>query len=79
MARKSGASKVNTTNKKDNVRNVNKFRDYYMEDMECCHCRHFQGKKRGCKLDKCCCEDEKLDAIANGRIKRKQGAMSWHG
>ena len=57
--------------KKQNVRNVNKWRGYYMEDMKCRYCRYYRGK-RGCKLEMCCCEDEKLEAIAKGRIKRER-------
>lgn len=63
--------------KKDNVRNVNKWRGYYLEDTECRYCRHHKGKRRGCELTSCCCEDEKLDAIANGRIQRVKGSMKW--
>ena len=63
--------------KKANVRSVNKFRGYFLEDCECLYCKHYQGRKRGCKLDKCCCDDEKLEAIAADRIKRKRGSTSW--
>ena len=62
---------------KQNVRNVNKWRGYYMEDMECRHCRFFQGKKRGCKLETCCCDEEKLEAITKGRIKRERREKRW--
>jgi hypothetical protein len=68
---------MSKTVRKPNVRNVNKWRGYYMEDMECRYCKFFQGKKRGCSRDKCCCEDEKLEAMAKGRIKRKRGSMTW--
>ena len=64
--------------KNPNVRNVNKF-SYYLEDCDCLHCKYYQGRKRGCKLEKCCCEDEKLDAVRNGRIKRRRGMMAWDG
>ena len=65
------------TKRKDYVRNLNKFEGYFMDDMECRWCKYFQGRKRGCKLDNCCCEDEKLEALAKGRIKRKRGSVSW--
>jgi hypothetical protein len=55
-----------------NVRNLRKF-EYYMEDMECKVCLHYAGKKLGCKLEKCCCEDEKRDALAHNRVKRPKG------
>jgi hypothetical protein len=45
--------------------------------MDCSLCKYYQGKKRGCKLEKCCCDDEKLDAIKNGRIKRERRLDSW--
>jgi hypothetical protein len=63
--------------KKQNVRNVNKWRGYYLADCDCSLCRHFAGKKRGCKLDSCMCEEEKLEAVAKGRIERKRGSMRW--
>jgi len=68
---------MSRTNRKNNVRIVNKWRGYYLEDTECRWCLHYQGKKRGCALSSCCCDDEKLDAIANGRIKRERGSMAW--
>jgi hypothetical protein len=63
--------------KKDNVRRVNKWCGYYMEDMNCMYCRFFQGRKKGCRLEQCCCEDEKLDAIKHGRIKRARRLKAW--
>jgi hypothetical protein len=61
----------------DNVRNVNKFRGYFLEDCECIYCVNFRGKKRGCKFKKCLFEAEKHDAIKHGRIKRKRGWDKW--
>ena len=63
---------------KQNARILNKF-EYYLEDCDCRYCSHYLGKKRGCKLQKCCCEDIKQDAIAHGRIKRKKGWDKWDG
>jgi hypothetical protein len=56
-----------------------KWQSYFLEDTECPLCLYWQGKKLGCKLEKCCCENAKSEAEANGHIKRKRGAMSWHG
>jgi hypothetical protein len=64
------------TNRKDNVRIMNKF-NYYMEDMGCRRCKYYQGTKRGCKLTECCCEAEKLEAIKHGRIKREKRLERW--
>jgi len=58
------------------TRYINKWRGYYMEDMNCRFCRHYGGK-RGCKFAKCRYDEEKLDAVKNGRIKRNRGAMAW--
>jgi|GEM_PF-1909435 len=64
--------------KKDyTIQSVQKFYGYYMEDMDCKLCPFYVGKKKGCKLKKCCCEDEKIDAIANGRIKRAKRLGRW--
>ncbi|MDR2903728.1 MAG: hypothetical protein LBU77_04410 [Clostridiales bacterium] len=68
---------MSRTHRKDNVRSVNKWRGYYLEDTECKYCLHYRSKKRGCALDACCCEDEKADALAKGRIKRVKGPMKW--
>ena len=59
--------------KKNNTRRYNKFEGYYLEDCNCSVCPNYRGKKKGCKLTKCCCENEKQDAIKSGRIKRKKG------
>ena len=59
------------------VRRVHKWHGYYMEDMDCKLCRHYAGKKNGCKLDTCCCESEKRNAIKSGRFKRTRGAGQW--
>jgi hypothetical protein len=41
---------------------------------------NYRGKKLGCKLKECCCEDIRADAIAHGRIKRKRGwNKDWDG
>ena len=63
--------------KKENVKVVQKFRGYFLEDCECQYCKYYQGRKRGCKLEKCCYDDEKLEAIAAGRYKRQKGSVSW--
>ena len=67
------------TLKKQNERIVNKWHGYYLEDLECQWCLYYISKKRGCSLTSCCCEEEKLDAIKQGRIKRRKGAMEWDG
>lgn len=63
----------------------NKFQ-YHLEDMECKVCAFFGGKKNGCQFsnarkaaDECCCENEKREAIENGKLKRKKGVMAWVG
>ena len=58
---------------------VNKFTGYYLEDCECEHCLNYCSEKKVCKLNKCCCEDEKRDAVANGRVKRRRGSLVWDG
>ena len=76
--------------KKHNVGIIQKFKGYYLEDCECQYCKYYQGRKLGCTYkgvqkhkerglgeDICCCEEEKLEAIAAGRIKRKRGSVSW--
>ena len=59
-----------------NKRIYNRFQPY-LEDTQCRYCLYFQSQKLGCSLDQCCCEAEKVDAIVNGRIKRKRGDIHW--
>ena len=54
------------------VRQFNKFQ-YFAEDCDCQYCVYYGGKKRGCTLTACCCDDIRQDAINNGRLKRKRG------
>jgi len=54
-----------------NTRTLDRF-EYHLEDMDCKMCKYWRGKK-GCSREVCCCEDERADAIANGRIKRRKG------
>lgn len=68
---------MSKTIRKNNVRNLNKWKGKYLEDIDCKHCLYYLGKKHGCKFDFCCCEDEKLDAITKERTKRKRGLMKW--
>jgi len=60
---------------KDNTstRIQNRWQGYFMEDMDCLHCVHWRGKRKGCPFRACAFEAEKLDAIKNGRIKRRGG------
>lgn len=65
------------TIKKNNVKNLNKWQGYYLENTECRDCLYYKGKVQGCTLTACSCEDIKLDATVKGGIKRKRGSMKW--
>ena len=58
------------------VRTYDKF-EYFMDDTRCEYCLFYKGKskhrKHGCERPACCCEAEKRDAMAHGRITRKRG------
>ena len=62
-----------------NTKIQSKWDGYFMEDMPCEMCLFYKGKSRfrkyGCEQGECCCADEKRDAIAKGRIKRKRGLV----
>ena len=45
--------------------------EYHLEDMDCSLCLYYKGKKYGCTLTACCCEDIRNDCVAHDRIKRK--------
>jgi hypothetical protein len=53
------------------VRVFDKF-EFYLEDMDCKMCKYWRGKN-GCGRVVCACADERADAIAKGRIKRRKG------
>jgi len=44
---------------------------HFLEGYNCPRCKHFRGIKRGCPLDSCVYEDEKLGVAANTKTKRK--------
>ena len=48
--------------------------EYHLADTECRHCLYYKGKKQGCTLTACSCEDIKNEAVENGRIKRMKGS-----
>ena len=62
---------------------VNSKFDYFMEDMNCKYCLFWQRKskyqKQGCNRAVCVCEEEKLDAVKHGRIKRERGWNKYQG
>ena len=64
--------------KKQNERNVNKRKGYCAEDAECRWCLYYKGKKRGCALSSCCCEEEKSNAVKYNRVKRERGSTQWN-
>ena len=74
-----GALIAMASNKNSNVRTVNRWEGYYVEDCDCHVCLHWKGVKRGCSLPACCCTEEKREARKHGRIKRKKGFNSWDG
>ncbi|GHU38049.1 hypothetical protein FACS1894105_11290 [Clostridia bacterium] len=45
---------------------------YFAEDFHCRYCKHYRGKK-GCARIICCCADERIEAAAHNKIKRKRG------
>ena len=60
-----------------NVRIVNKFKHYYLEDCDCQFCLYHCGKRGGCKFRNCPYDDIKKEALLGGRIKRKWGFNNW--
>lgn len=48
--------------KTQDTRIINRFKGYTVADCDCKLCLYYGGKKRGCKLDECCCADDKREA-----------------
>ena len=45
---------------------------HFLEGYNCSRCKHFRSIKRGCPLDSCVYEYEKLGVAANTKAKRKR-------
>ena len=60
-------------------RRFQKWQGYFLDDCACIYCANYRGAKRGCRLKKCCCLEEKREAAAYGRISRKRGFDIWDG
>jgi len=61
-------------NRANNIsRQQNRFREYYLDEISCKYCVNYRGKRKGCVLSACDFEEEKMDAIKHGRIKRNRG------
>ena len=37
--------------------------EYTLDDLACEYCLHYQGKRKPCPLETCCCEEERREAI----------------
>lgn len=66
------------SNKTPNTRILDRF-EYYLEDMDDCKLCLYWRKGTGCSRSVCCCEEERAEAAANGRIKRRDGWNKWQG
>jgi hypothetical protein len=55
--------------------------EYHIEDLKCEYCLHYKRKSKkhinGCHKERCRFIDIRREAIANGRIKRERGALSY--
>ena len=58
------------------ARNINKRRKDFTENNKCRNCKYYQGHKRGCKIEMCCLEDEKLKKI-KVKFKRERRERVW--
>ena len=61
------------TIRNEKVKTPCKKRIRYFDNCECAGCRNYGGNKYGCKLNKCCHEDETLEDIVERRAKNKRG------
>jgi hypothetical protein len=59
--------------KQNTSHRFNKFKGYYIEDLDCQYCLYYKGRKHGCSLDTCCCEAERELALERGWWKREEG------
>jgi len=53
------------------VRYHNRFEWWSVKDCDCKWCLHYRGKKRGCSLDECCCDDIRQEAIRREQLANK--------
>jgi len=59
--------------RENNHKTQNRPKGLYLDEISCIYCINYRGKKRGCTLPDCDFEEEKLEAIKNGRLNRKAG------
>jgi hypothetical protein len=51
----------------DNTRIYNRFKGYTVKDCDCTYCLYYVQKSKSCSLEKCCCENERNEAIKRER------------
>lgn len=56
-----------------------RFTGYTVEDCACKYCLYYQGKKKGCTLEICCCEEERQQALAREARKAHKRSKRCHG
>lgn len=50
----------------------NRFRGYTRDDCDCRYCLYYiGGRRKVCSLQKCCCEEERMEAARMERQKEK--------
>lgn len=54
--------------KTENTRILDRFNGYSVADCDCTLCLYYGGKRRGCNLDKCCCAEERREAVERERF-----------
>jgi len=59
----------------------NKFAGYTLADCDCEWClfrrRKSKYRRAGCKLERCCCEEERRDAAAREGVEYDDGGELW--
>lgn len=49
--------------------------EYTLDDCQCCYCLHHDQKTQSCRLEVCCCLEEKRAALArlrNGKLETEK-------
>lgn len=54
-----------------NTRIFNRFTGYSLKDCECRFCLYYGGKRKGCALPQCCCEEELAPAQETAVTKKR--------
>jgi hypothetical protein len=59
---------------KNTTRIYNRFEYWSLDDCSCVHCLFYAGARLGCRLESCCCDDIRREALRRERAANTDSA-----